>query len=257
MTATVHLEAITEFLDSFLDLDNVPDYPNALNGLQVENSGTVGHIVAAVDASHASIQGAALSEMPGAGLIMVHHGLFWDGNAPMTGRRFRRIKALLAHDLALYSAHLPLDLHAEVGNNVQLAKRLGLVVEGHFGAYQGVALGVTGTLSIHRDELVATLNDLLCTTTRLLDGGPPTCSRVGIVTGGAGDMIADAVAAGCDTFITGEGRHHSYFDAHEWGINVLFAGHYATEQLGIQALAKVVGEQFKIPWTFHDLPTGL
>ena len=92
---------------------------------------------------------------------------------------------------------------------------------------------------------------------KLLGGGPAACRRVGIISGGAGDMIADAVAAGCDTFITGEGAHHTYFDAHEWGINVIYAGHYATEQLGVQALAAVVSERFDIPWVFHDHPTGL
>lgn len=257
VTMSVSLEAVTEFLDTFLDVDAIPDYTNALNGLQVENSGTVGHIVAAVDASHASIDAAAAESLPGNGLLVVHHGLFWDGNVPLTGRRYRRIKALVAHDLALYSAHLPLDLHPEVGNNVQLANRIGLAVDSSFGDYQGVSLGVAGALSLQRDDLVARLNEELCTSAKLLGGGPASCRRVGIITGGAGSMIADAVAAGCDTFITGEGAHHTYFDAHEWGINVIYAGHYATEQLGVQALAAAVGERFGIPWVFHDHPTGL
>jgi len=257
MTMSVSLEAITEFLDTFLDVDEVPDYPNALNGLQVENSGTVGHLVAAVDASHASIVGAAAESLPGSGLLLVHHGLFWDGNVPLTGRRYRRITAMVAHDMALYAAHLPLDLHAEVGNNVQLADRLGLVVDATIGDFQGVSLGVAGTLKLHRDDLVARLNEVLCTNAKLLAGGQAECNRVAIITGGAGSMIADAVAAGCDTFITGEGSHHTYFDAHEWGINVIYAGHYATEQLGVQALAAAVSERFGIPWVFHDHPTGL
>lgn len=256
-TPSGSLEAITEFLDTFLDVDGLPDYANALNGLQVENSGTVGHVVAAVDASHASIDGAAAEVLPGNGLLLVHHGLFWDGNVPLTGRRYRRIKAITAHDLALYSAHLPLDLHPEVGNNMQLASRLGVAVDASFGNYQGIPLGVVGSLSQHRDELVARLNEELCTNAKLLGGGPAACNRIGIITGGAGNMIADAVAAGCDTFITGEGAHHTYFDAHEWGINVIYAGHYATEQLGVQALASVVSDRFDIPWVFHDHPTGL
>lgn len=257
MSNVAALDDIVEFLDGFLNLDEIPDYPNALNGLQVENSGSIGHVVAAVDASHGSIQGAAALELPPAGLMLTHHGLLWDGNLPFTGRRFRRIKSMLANDLALYSAHLPLDVHPEVGNNAQLAARIGLMVEEQFGDYQGTPLGLVGTMETTRDELVSKLNETLCTATRLLDGGPPECRRVGIVTGGAGSMIADAVAAGCDTFITGEGPHHSYFDAHEWGINVLYAGHYASEQLGVQALAKVVSDRFGIPWSFLDLPTGL
>ena len=257
MTTSPSLEAITEFLDTFLDVDAVPDYTDAMNGLQVENSGTVSHLVAAVDASQASIDGVAAESLPGSGLLLVHHGLFWDGNVPLTGRRYRRIKAMMAQDLALYAAHLPLDMHPQVGNNVQLANRLGLTVDASFGAYQGTPLGVVGELSLHRDDLVARLNEELCTNAKLLAGGPAACSRVGIITGGAGNMIADAVAEGCDTFITGEGAHHTYFDAHEWGVNVIYAGHYATEQLGVQALAEVVSERFGIPWVFHDHPTGL
>jgi putative NIF3 family GTP cyclohydrolase 1 type 2 len=164
---------------------------------------------------------------------------------------------MVAHDMALYAAHLPLDLHPEVGNNVQLANRLGLVADATIGDFQGVPLGVAGSLTLHRDDLVARLSEALCTNPKLIAGGPAACSRVGIITGGAGSMIADAVAAGCDTFITGEGSHHTYFDAHEWGINVIYAGHYATEQLGVQALAATVSERFDIPWVFHDHPTGL
>ena len=257
MTTSASLESITEFLDTFLDVDAVPDYTDALNGLQVETSGTVGHVVAAVDSTQASIDGVAADSLPGSGLLLVHHGLLWDGNVPLTGRRYRRFKAMVEQDLALYAAHLPLDMHPEVGNNVQLANRLGLTVDASLGAYQGIPLGVAGELSLHRDDLVARLNEELCTNAKLLAGGPAVCSRCGISTGGAGNMIADAVAEGCDTFITGEGAHHTYFDAHEWGVNVIYAGHYATEQLGVQALAAVVGERFGIPWVFHDHPTGL
>ena len=109
----------------------------------------------------------------------------------------------------------------------------------------------------NRTTLVSHLNEELGTEAKLLAGGPETCQRVGIVTGGAGDMIAEAVQAGCDTFITGEGAHHTFFDAHEWGINVIYGGHYATEQLGVQALANKVSERFGLPWSFYDHPTGL
>jgi len=187
----------------------------------------------------------------------VHHGLLWDGNIPVTGRRYRRVKTLFDNDTALYGAHLPLDVHPEVGNNIQLANRLGVPATDWFGDYQGMAIGVKGELSIDRDDLVGRLNDELGTEAKLLAGGPVACREVGIVTGGAGDMIADALAAGCDTFITGEGPHHTYFDAYEWGVNVIYAGHYATEQLGVQALATLVSKRFDIPWAFYDHPTGL
>jgi len=258
MTGPVQVEAITTFLDEYLSVGEIPDYSNAVNGLQVQNSGTVGCVIAAVDAALATIEGAAaLAAGQGPGLLLVHHGLFWDGNIPLTGRRYRRVKLLMHHDLALYAAHLPLDLHSKVGNNVQLALLLGMEVDGRFGTFKGTPIGVFGALPINRTTLVNRLNQELGTEARLLAGGPETCQRVGIVTGGAGDMIAEAVQAGCDTFITGEGSHHTFFDAHEWGINVIYAGHYATEQLGVQVLAQTLSEEFGVPWSYYDHPTGL
>ena len=128
MTARVKLGEIVAWLDGYLRVGEIPDYPNALNGLEVENGGAVARIVAAVDASFETV-----SQAQGGDLILTHHGLFWDGNQPLTGRRYRRIRALLQADAALYSAHLPLDLHPEVGNNPLLARALGVEVSGSFG----------------------------------------------------------------------------------------------------------------------------
>jgi len=254
---TIPLSDITRFLDRFLRITEVPDEPNALNGLQAENRGRVGRVVAAVDASLETIEGI----QPGdPALLLVHHGLFWDGNVPLTGRRYRRTKALLDRDIALYAAHIPLDLHPEVGNNVELARRIGLSIEGWFGAYRGVPIGVWGTLPpalAERTALAAALEAELATTAQLIAGGPVRAGRVGIITGGAGSMIAAAREAGLDTFITGEGAHHTYFDATEWGLNVIYAGHYATEQLGVQALARRLQTEVGLPWEFHRHPTGL
>jgi dinuclear metal center YbgI/SA1388 family protein len=259
----VALAGVVRFLDGFLRVSEVPDDPSALNGLQVANQGRVARVVAAVDASLETIRGAvAPPGGPNASppLLLVHHGLFWDGNLPLTGRRFRRVKALLDGDVALYAAHIPLDLHPEVGNNVELARRIGLPVEGWFGSYRGVAIGVHGTAPpalANRARLVAALDTELGTTARLIPGGPEQAQRIGIVTGAAGSMIAAARDASIDTFITGEGAHHTYFDAMEWGVNVIYAGHYATEQVGVQALAKRLQVEFGLPWEFHRHPTGL
>jgi dinuclear metal center YbgI/SA1388 family protein len=261
----VPLHQLTSYLDDYLRIKQIPDEANAVNGLQVENSGRVGAIVAAVDASQATIDGVIATLEPGMSppILLVHHGLLWDGNSPIAGRRYRRIAALLNHDIPVYSAHIPLDVHPEVGNNAVLAERLGLEVEGWFGSYRGIPMGVWGhapsSLS-SREALALELDRVLHTlkgSTRLMAGGPERPGRIGIITGGAGNMIGDARAAGLDTYITGEGPHHTYFDAMEWGLNVVYAGHYATETLGVQALASHVAEQFGLEWDFHDHPTGL
>ena len=265
--AVVPLVEVTAYLDEYLRVREIPDERNAVNGLQVENTGSVGSIVAAVDASHATIAGVAAQaggrEADAPPLLIVHHGLVWDGNVPVTGRRDRRLAALLEHDLALYAAHIPLDLHPEVGNNVVLAERLGLQVEGWFGDYKGRELGVWGFAPprlVTRDALFAEVNRALGahgTGSRLIAGGPERVSRVGIITGGAGSMIAAAREAGLDSYITGEGAHHTYFDAMEWGLNVVYAGHYATETLGVQALASHLADRFDLDGEFHDHPPGL
>jgi len=261
---TVALTDVVAYLDAYLRVSDVPDDPNALNGLQVENRGRIGRVVAAVDASLATIEGIAVAGgSPGAALLLVHHGLFWDGNRPVTDRRYRRLRALLEADAALYSAHIPLDLHPEVGNNAVLARRLGLTSALSFGNHKGVLIGVTGLVqgeATTRDALVNRLATALAISPesiRVLPGGPAKVSRVGVITGGAGSAIGEARAAGCDTFITGEGAAHTFFDAMEGGINVLYAGHYATETVGVQALAAHLADRFRLPWEFHDHPTGL
>jgi dinuclear metal center YbgI/SA1388 family protein len=263
VTHTVPLRELTDYLDGYLRIREVPDYSDALNGLQVENSGRVGRIVATVDATLEAISGLG-APTPGASVLhLVHHGLFWDGHQPVTGRRYRRLRALLERDAALYSAHLPLDLHPEVGNNAVLARRLGLGETSPFGSYKGVAIGVAGGApadASNREALATKLAKVLGIApqaVRLVPGGPAEVQRVGVITGGAGSMIAQARDAGCDTFLTGEGALHHYHDAMELGVNALFAGHYATETVGVQALAEHLGAHFGLPWEFHDHPTGM
>jgi dinuclear metal center YbgI/SA1388 family protein len=260
MSQSVALADIVGYLDGYLRVRDIPDYDGAVNGLQVENAGTVDHVVAAVDASQATIDGVAA--LGGSPLLLVHHGLFFDGNLPVTGRRYRRLRTLLTHDVALYSSHLPLDAHAEVGNNAVLARLLGLELQGAFGSYRGNPIGVWGTLPqgmASRDALMARLQSVLglADAPRLIAGGPAQVQRVGIVTGGAGTMVKEAHDAGLDTFITGEGPHHTYFDAMEFGVNVFHAGHYATETVGVRALAEHLATKFVLPHSFHDHPTGM
>lgn len=245
---------LSAYLDEVLHVREIADYPNALNGLQVENSGEISRVAAAVDASEASIRAAIARNC---NLLIVHHGLFWDGLGSINGRRYRRLKLLLDHDVAVYSSHLPLDIHPRLGNNAILARELGIAVEGSFASFQQTPLGIWGKLDIQREALTELLGDLLGVRVRLIAGGSETVSRVGVVTGGAGSMIEAAVQTGLDAFITGEGAHHTYFDAMENGINVYYAGHYATETFGVRALAGHLEEKFGLPGEFLDLPTGL
>ena len=250
----VELETVRSYLDSYLDIASIPDEANAVNGLQVGNSGHVTRVGAAVDACQATILMAATR---GCDLLLVHHGLFWRGTQPLIDSHFRRVRTLIRNEIAVYSSHIPLDHHAEVGNNAQLARALGLSDIARFGDYQGIALGVCGTLVISRAELVNRCHELLGPKPHLIAGGPEQVQRVGVITGGAGSMIDDAKAAGLDTFITGEGSHYTHFDAEEGGINVVYGGHYATETFGVKALAQHLEQEFGLPWEFIDHPTGL
>jgi dinuclear metal center YbgI/SA1388 family protein len=251
---SVELVQLVEYLDSYLSIAAIPDSRNALNGLQVEAAGPVEKLGVAVDATAASIAAAAIE---GCDLLVVHHGLFWSGNLPVTGRRYRRLRGLLENGMALYSAHLPLDVHPEVGNNAVLARELGIDSRGRFGSYEGIELGVWGELGLTREALCARLDDLLGGRVKLIPGGPEKLMRVGVLTGGGGGFIGDAVAAGLDALVTGEGSHHTYFDAFEGGLNVYYGGHYATETWGVRALAAHLEERFGLAWTFIDQPTGL
>lgn len=248
------LAEVTKYLDAYLRIREIPDYAQALNGLQVENPGRVTRIAAAVDASEAVVTEAVRR---GCDLLLVHHGLFWDGNVPVVGRRYRRLQPLFEHGVAVYSAHLPLDVHPEVGNNAVLARELGVAIQGTFGSYQGVATGLWGTLEIGREALAARLDEVLGGRVKLIAGGGEQLRRVGILTGAGGSLIGEAISAGLDAFITGEGAHHTFFDAVEGGLNVYYGGHYATETWGVRALAAHLSDRFGLPAEFIDSPTGL
>jgi len=138
-----------------------------------------------------------------------------------------------------------------------LARELGIRVEGRFGDYEGVELGVWGELELKREALAARLDEVLGGRVKMMAGGPERVRRVGVITGQGGSMIGAAIEAGLDAYVTGEGAHHTYFDAMEGGINVYYGGHYATEVWGVRALAAHLEERFGLPWEFLDLPTGL
>ncbi|MEY5025965.1 MAG: hypothetical protein RLZZ244_1493 [Verrucomicrobiota bacterium] len=247
------LNALVAYLRDYLCLDSVSDYPRAMNGLQLQNSGKVTRIAAAVDACESVMQDAVVA---GADLLVVHHGLFWN-SGPLTGAMYRKVRVAMENDLAVYSAHLPLDVHPEVGNGVLLARAVGLKKLQPFLSIKGQALGVRGEVSCTLQELARRLEKALENAPHLCAAGPLRPKRVGVVTGGAGSEVERAVAEGVDTFITGEGPHWSYTLAEELGVNVFYGGHYATETFGVKALAAHLSERFGVPWEFIDHPTGL
>jgi dinuclear metal center YbgI/SA1388 family protein len=250
------LESLLQYLDGYLETATHPDYPQAWNGLQVEGSRDVRHVAAAVDASEASIREAVSRD---ADLLVVHHGLFWGGRAPLTGRLLRRVAPLIGAGAALYSSHLPLDGHVEVGNNALLCRALDVEPEGRFDPFQGVSIGWHGRLAsaVGVTALAARLEAAVGGAARVVAGGPPEIQRVGVVTGSGAGALAEAAELGLDALVTGECQHHHYFDAMELGVHLVLGGHYATETLGVRAVAQHVAERFDLTWSFIDQPTGL
>jgi len=248
------LTTLVKHCDTLLRTADMGDYEGAVNGLQVENSGVVTRLVAAVDASPATV---ALAVAAGADLLVVHHGLFWAPRQPWTGGNYALLRTLLANNLAVYSSHLPLDAHPRLGNNARLCATLGLKKLTPFFPSHGRPIGFQARADLPRAELGDRLARATGAAPRLLPGGGERCRRIGVVTGGAGGDLARAAAEGVDTFITGEGPHWTYALAEELKLNVFYAGHYATETFGVRALAAHLSRRFKIPWVFVDHPTGL
>jgi dinuclear metal center YbgI/SA1388 family protein len=250
----VALQTVVSFANELLEVAQIEDYPGALNGLQLENRGSISKIGAAVDASSRTI-GLAINER--VDLLVVHHGLFWGGQVPVTGPVYRRLAKAMEADLAIYSVHLPLDFHPKIGNNVLFARALELAPVSPFWFVKGRAQGCLSTVSLDLNELVLRVERVLGRKIWCCPAGPSRTRRIGIVTGGAGSHIAEVAAEGIDTFLTGEGPHHTFALAEELGINLLYGGHYATETFGVKALAARLGERFDLPWTFLNHPSEL
>lgn len=251
---------IGRHLDAVLRVAAIPDFAGALNGIQVETEVPIAGVAAAVDARERTIRAAIGA---GANLLIVHHGLFWSGSQPLRGAFLRRLRLLLAHDIAVYSAHLPLDMHPEFGNNALLARELGLEPSAGFARYTTIDIGVSGTSDVPTAELVSRATRFASTHGHEVrtagEIGTKITRRWAICTGaGAGqDTLREATASGVDTLIVGEGPHWTAIDGEEAGLTIIYAGHYATETLGVRALAAHVGETFGLPWLFLEAPTGL
>jgi dinuclear metal center YbgI/SA1388 family protein len=248
------LRKIVDYTNDFLRIREIGDWDNALNGLQIENSGDVTKIGASVDTSTRVLTAAAKQNVD---LLIVHHGLFWQGLQPVTGGLRRQLNLAFENNIALYSAHLPLDLHSEVGNNAKLAAALGLTSIQSFFEEKGQWIGVKARVSLPRDEVDRKLQKALAGPVKAFMFGPKKTGTIGIITGGAGSEIYKMAQEGIDTFITGEAPHWAAVAADELGMNFLLGGHYATEVFGVKALAAHLSKRFKIPWAFIDCPTGL
>lgn len=248
------LHELVEFLDRELKVSEISDYPGAMNGLQLANEGRINRVVAAVDASLPVIEAVAAG---GPGLLIVHHGMFWQGAQPVTGAFYRKLRVAMEAGLAIYSSHLPLDVHPDWGNNALLAGALGVVDPRPDIEIKGFRVGLSGRWQGSREELKARLEETLGGRVHLCPAGPEEISRVAIITGGAGSEIAKIAESGVEAFITGEGPHWSYCLAEELGMNLFYGGHYATETFGVQRVAKLIGERFGLPSSFYDHPTGL
>ncbi|MFB6137169.1 MAG: Nif3-like dinuclear metal center hexameric protein [Halobacteriaceae archaeon] len=255
----MRLAELRDRLDEELRVGDYAGVDASANGLQVgPRDAAVETVAFAVDAALATIEDAAAA---GADLLVVHHGLVWDGLERVTGRAYDRIAALLEADLALYVAHLPLDGHQSLGNAAGVADLLGLTDRAPFGDAGGEPIGVRGTLAetAEVDELAALLAASLDTggqAVRVLDFGPAVLEDVAVLTGAGADFFDAAVASGVDAFVTGEGKGRLYHEAREAGVHVLLAGHYATETAGVRALADLVAG-WGPETTFLDHPTGL
>ncbi len=250
----VGLDEIVSFLDERLRIREIEDFPGAWNGLQVSNSGEVSRIVAGVDASLDVLNRAG--EVPRT-ILLVHHGLFWGEIRPLVKHQFTKLAGIIRSDLAVYSAHLPLDLHPEFGNNSLLVRALGLKPVGTFYPECGRHLGLVAEVDASVSEVVAQVEAAVSGPVRLLRCGPERVRRLGVVTGGAGSGLQKVAEAQVDTFVTGEGPHHTFALAQELKINVIYAGHYATETFGVKALAAETAQKFGLPWEFLDSPSGL
>lgn len=249
------LHTIVGLLDTTLNVSEIKDAPMAMNGLQVENDGCVSKVALAVDGSQKTIE-AAIAE--GADLLILHHGIYWCGLVPMTGWFRKKISACLDHRLAVYSAHLPLDIHPELGNNACISKALGLTgihpeINIH-GAMVGMAGEFPGTVGELQTAYAAITGADI---TGYITDPEAQAGKIAVCSGAAGDQIYQLHAKGYRTYLTGEENHWVRNAAEDLGMNLLFAGHYATETFGVRALGDFLHARFGLPTVFIDHPTGM
>lgn len=258
--ASADLWEIVRHLDDLLQTGATPDYPNAVNGLQLANGGQVSKVAAAVDFSSVAVASAVAEK---ATILIVHHGMFWSGLEPIRERGYERMRQLITGGIAVYSSHLPLDRHPTFGNNVLLASELGLEASAGFARFQSIEIGVRGEADIATADLAARAADFARANGGELRATPIKAGRrtrkwaICTGAGASAETLREVAEHGVDTLIVGEGAHWTAVHAADNDLVILYAGHYATETLGVRALADHVSQRFSIPSAFLAHPTGL
>jgi dinuclear metal center YbgI/SA1388 family protein len=247
------LQDLVHYCDRRTRREEFKDAPGAFNGLQVANDGRVSRIGAAVDAGVGPFRQAVAG---GVDFLIVHHGMYWDMPRPLTGAVYERVATLLQGNCALYSSHLPLDAHPEIGNNALLARQLGLDPTRGFHPNEGGDVGVIAANTSPRAVLRAKLESLYPRVTAI-EYGSETPREVAFCSGSGNSALAALAAAGGDTLVTGELREEHFNRAQEEGLNLYLCGHYATEVHAVRALAAELSDLFGLPWVFLDTENPL
>ena len=246
---------LVDYLNTYLRIEEIEDY--GPQGLQVDSgNSSITRVALAVDTAPGAIQAAAAWR---ADMLIVHHGILWRSVEPLTGPKGRRVRLLIQNGINLYAAHLPLDGHPEVGNNAVLAQMLDLEVEGGWCEPKGTPIGIVGTFheAVDLEAVVKKIESELHITAKVLAEGPSQVKKMAIVSGFGAPDVAEAKSTGADTFLTGETSHTDYWAAADYNMNIIYAGHYATETVGVKALGQHLSDKFGLKVKFFDLPTGL
>jgi len=245
------------FFRGLLDLDGFKDADSSLNGLQVDNDGSgIKKIAFAVDSALEVFKRAAEA---GAGMLFVHHGLFWGDAIRLEGSHRERIKFLLDKNLALYAAHLPLDQHPRLGNNAVLAELLGIENPEPFGLYHGHKIGYKGNLAkvLTVEEAVKRVSFMNRPPVGVFPFGKSESQSCAVISGGAANEAFQALEEKLDLYVTGEASHTVYHHALEGRLNIIAGGHYSTEVWGVRQMMEECSSQLGIDVEFIDVPTGL
>ncbi len=244
---------LVAYLDDLLSIKTIADY--GPQGLQIEGRKEINRLAVGVDTAHATIDGALAA---GVDMLIVHHGIFWGPPKRLVGAFGYKVRRFFEADLNLYAAHLALDAHPTLGNNAELCRLLALTPTGSYFNFKGLDVGLIAEpdAPIPFAGLVARFTDALQPPLKADASGPELVRKIAVCSGDAARSLEEAFELGCDTLVTGELDYTMAHAPEELGMNVIYGGHYVTETLGVQALARHLNEEFGLPWAFVDVPVG-